>query len=70
MLIEIWCAGDSKFDYTAAHLGYGKPPLANACAELASKRTSFRKRFDPVTMTFSGCALFDNEIAAREAVLL
>jgi hypothetical protein len=66
MLIEIWCSADRKFDYNAAHLGYGKPPLANACFELAAKRKSFNKRFDPKTMTFAGCKLFDNETEAKE----
>jgi hypothetical protein len=66
-LKEIWCEGDPRRDYTACHLGYGKGrTLLEACEDLASKRESFARSFNPTSMTYYGCKIFDNEVAARD----
>lgn len=66
-LYEIWCEGDPKRDYNACHLGYGKGDNFNeACEDLASKGTYFNKVFNPRSMTYAGCRLFDNETDARD----
>ena len=67
MLIEIWCEGDPRYDFTACHLGYGKgESLKEACEELATKRDSFKKWYKPSNMTYMGCKLFFDEKDARE----
>lgn len=66
MIKEIWCEGDLLRDLTACHLGYGKGvTLAEACEELASKNPYFCEHFNPYTMKYKGCAVFDNELEAR-----
>ena len=65
--MEIWCEGDPQRDFTACHLGYGKgDTLAEACADLASRRESFKKFFNASTMKYLGCRVFDNELDARD----
>lgn len=65
-LFEIWCEGDPRRDYTACHLGYGKGEnLDEACEELASKNSYFEKAYNPYTMKYHGCKVFDNEVDAR-----
>lgn len=67
-LFEIWCEGDPRRDYTACHLGYGKgETLKEACEELASKNSHFDMAYNPYTMIYKGCRVFDNELQAREA---
>ena len=67
-LKEIWCEGDPRRDYTACHLGYGKgETLWEACEDLASKNEYFNTHFRRHTMTYQGCAVFDNEAAARDS---
>lgn len=65
-LFEIWCEGDLRHDFTAAHLGYGKGVnLFEACEQLTTKSPYFSENFNPYTMSYHGCSLFDNEIDAR-----
>lgn len=66
-LFEIWCEGDPRRDYTACHLGYGKgEDLKEACADWASRNDYFKKHFNPNSMTYCGCQVFDNETDARD----
>lgn len=65
-LYEIWCEGDLKHDFTAAHLGYGKgESLKEACVEYGQKNPYFAEYMNTKTMTYKGCAVFDNEESAR-----
>jgi hypothetical protein len=65
-LFEIWCEGDPRRDYTACHLGYGKgESLTEACEELSKKNPYFDSYYNPYTMTYKGCKVFDNEEEAR-----
>jgi len=67
MLMEIWCEGDPRRDYTACHLGYGKgETLKEACEDLASHNAYFDKHFRRHTMRYCGCAVFNNEADARD----
>lgn len=67
-LIEIWCEGDRRRRYTACHLGYGKGEnLKEACEELAKKNPFFKKSYNPYSMKYLGCKIFDNEADARVA---
>ena len=65
-LFEIWCEGDPRRDYTACHLGYGKgASLIEACEELSTKSEYFNTHYNPSTMMYKGCKVFENEEEAR-----
>lgn len=67
-LMEIWCEGDPRREYTAAHLGYGKGVnLLAACEDWATRSEYFNEHFNPHNMTYCGCRVFDNEMDARES---
>ena len=70
-LFEIWCEGDPIRDLTACHLGYGKgKTLKDACTDLANRERTdqdtgepsfyFRNHYNPNTMEYKGCRIFDN----------
>lgn len=66
-LYQIWCEGDLRHDFTAAHLGQGKGEnLKEACVDYAGKNSYFAKYMNISRMTYKDCAVFDNEEAARE----
>lgn len=66
-LKEIWCEGDLEFN-TAAHLGYGKgKTLKEACDDYASKNKYFARYYNPDTMMFKDCRLFETYEGARES---
>ena len=66
-LKEIWCEGDPRRDYTACHLGYGKgKDLREACEDLAARNKYFCDNYNPYTMRYAGCRVFDNEAQARD----
>ena len=65
-LYQIWCEGDLRHDFTAAHLGQGKGEnLKEACADYAQRNPYFAKHMNMSRMSYKGCAVFDNEEAAR-----
>jgi hypothetical protein len=65
-LYQIWCEGDPRHDFTAAHLGQGKgASLKEACAEYAQNNPYFAQFMNLSRMTYKSCAVFDNEEAAR-----
>lgn len=65
-MINIWCEGDPKLDYTACHLGTVKgTSLLEACEELASRNPYFDANFDRKTLKYKNCALFSSEEEAR-----
>lgn len=67
-LFEIWCEGDPRRDYTACHLGYGKgSSLREACEDYASRNSFFKSNFNFSSMTYRGCAVYNNEADARVA---
>lgn len=66
-LFEIWCEGDPRREYTACHLGYGKGhSLREACEDYALRNPFFNSYFSFNSMTYRGCAVYDNETSARE----
>lgn len=66
-MIEIWCEGDPKHDYTACHLGYGKgKTLDESCEDLASNNPYFNKIYNRDSRTYWGCKVYGSEQEARE----
>lgn len=60
-MIEIWCEGDPKLDFTACHLGTVKADtLLEACLELATRNPYFSRYLIVSNLTYKGCKLFDN----------
>ncbi len=70
-IFEIWCEGDPIRDLTACNLGYGKGrTLREACDNLANiaridqdtgnASFYFREHYNPNTMEYKGCRIFDN----------
>lgn len=66
-LFQIWCEGNPRFGYTAAHLGVGKgSTFLEACEDLASKNLFFHTHFNRSSMIYDNAAIFDSEEKARE----
>lgn len=52
----------------AIKLGTGRgATFREACEDLARRDRSFAGNFNPATLTFWGCRLFDNETDARKS---
>lgn len=66
-LKDIWCEGDLEF-CTAAHLGSGKgETLLEACIDYATKNPYFAEHFNPNTMMYKDCRIFESYEEARES---
>lgn len=66
-LFEIWCEGHQatgKADLIGYMMAYD---FKQACEIYAKLVPSFKKHFDPESMTYWGCKLFDNEKDARKS---